>query len=87
MITANTSKAAEVIKRPDLGQLSVGGEADIAVLNLRRGTFGFIDTSGGKMLGDQKARVRADGQGRDSRLGSERYLAAAVERDAGIGAG
>jgi dihydroorotase len=53
-IKANTSKAAEVIKRPDLGRLSVGAEADIAVLNLRRGRFGFIDTSGGKMLGDQK---------------------------------
>ena len=54
VIKANTSKAAEVIKRPDLGRLSVGGEADIAVLNLRRGKFGFIDTSGGRLLGDQK---------------------------------
>jgi dihydroorotase len=54
VIKANTSKAAEVIKRPDLGHLSVGAEADIAVLNLRRGTFGFIDVSGAKMLGDQK---------------------------------
>ena len=54
VITANTSKAAEVIKRPDLGRLSVGGEADIAVLNLRRGTFGFIDTSGGRLLGDRR---------------------------------
>ena len=25
-----------------------------AVLNLRRGTFGFIDTQGGKLVGDQK---------------------------------
>jgi dihydroorotase len=54
VIKANSSKAAEVIKRPDLGHLSVGGEADIAVLNLRRGTFGFIDVSGGKLVGDQK---------------------------------
>jgi dihydroorotase len=54
VIKANTSKAAEVIKRPDLGRLSVGGEADIAVLNLRRGTFGFIDVSGGKLVGDRK---------------------------------
>jgi dihydroorotase len=29
-------------------------EADIAVLNLRRGKFGFIDTAGGWLLGDQK---------------------------------
>jgi dihydroorotase len=54
VIKANSSKAAEVIKRPDLGHLSVGGEADIAVLNLRRGTFGFVDVSGGKLVGDQK---------------------------------
>jgi dihydroorotase len=54
VIKANTSKAAEVIRRPDLGHLSVGAEADIAVLNLQRGKFGFIDVSGAKMLGDQK---------------------------------
>ena len=54
VIKANTSRAADVIKRPDLGRLSVGGEADIAVLNLRRGKFGFIDTAGGRLLGDQK---------------------------------
>src|SRR5687767_12510414 len=50
----NTSRAAEVIKRTDLGHLGVGAEADIAVLNLRRGKFGFIDTQGGKLVGDQK---------------------------------
>ncbi len=54
VIKANTSRAADVIKRPELGRLSVGGEADIAVLNLRRGTFGFIDVSGGKLVGDRK---------------------------------
>lgn len=54
VIKANTSRAAEVIKRPDLGHLGVGAEADLAVLNLRKGKFGFIDTGGGKMLGDQK---------------------------------
>ena len=54
VIRSNTARAAEVIKRPDLGHLGVGAEADIAVLNLRRGTFGFIDTEGGKLTGDQK---------------------------------
>jgi dihydroorotase len=54
VIKANTSRAAEVIKRSDLGHLGVGAEADIAVLNLRKGKFGFIDISGGKMPGDQK---------------------------------
>ena len=54
VIKANTSAAAAVIKRPDLGRLSAGAEADIAVLNLRRGTFGFVDTAGGRFLGTQK---------------------------------
>ncbi len=54
VIKANTSRAAAVIKRPDLGHLGAGAEADIAVLNLRKGTFGFIDTAGGRFVGTQK---------------------------------
>jgi dihydroorotase len=54
VIRSNTAKAAAVIKRSDLGHLGAGAEADIAVLNLRRGTFGFIDVGGGKLPGDQK---------------------------------
>lgn len=54
VIKANTATAAAVIKRPDLGNLSVGSEADLAVLAVRKGTFGFIDTEGGKATGDQK---------------------------------
>ena len=54
VVKANTSRAAEVIKRPDLGHLGVGAEADIAVLRLHRGTFGFVDSGGGRMPGDQK---------------------------------
>jgi dihydroorotase len=54
VIRANTARAAEVIKRTDLGHLAEGADADIAVLNLRRGTFGFVDVGGGKLTGDQK---------------------------------
>jgi dihydroorotase len=54
VIKSNSSKAAEIIKRTDLGHLGVGAEADVAVLNVRRGKFGFIDVSGGKLVGDQK---------------------------------
>ena len=54
VIRSNTATAAAVIKRPDLGHLSAGAEADVAVLRVRRGTFGFIDTGGGKLMGDQK---------------------------------
>jgi dihydroorotase len=54
VIKANTVRAAEVIKRPELGHLTAGAEADIAVLGLRRGEFGFVDSGGNRMLGDQK---------------------------------
>ena len=54
VIRANTARAADVIKRPDLGHLSAGAEADIAILNVRRGKFGFIDSAGNRMAGDQK---------------------------------
>ncbi len=65
VIKANTSRAAEVIKRPDLGHLSVGAEADIAVLNLRKGKFGFVDVGGGKMVGDQKLECELTVKGGD----------------------
>ncbi len=54
VIRANTARAAEVIHRIDLGQLGVGADADIAVLNLRRGAVGFIDTGGGRLPGDRR---------------------------------
>jgi dihydroorotase len=54
VVKANTQRAAEVIKRPELGHLSAGAEADIAVLAVRKGSFGFIDSGGNRMLGDQK---------------------------------
>jgi reactive intermediate/imine deaminase len=54
VIGANTARAAEVIKRADLGHLAVGTEADVAVLALRKGDFGYIDSSGGRLAGTQK---------------------------------
>jgi dihydroorotase len=54
VIKSNTSRAAQVIKRADLGHLGAGAEADVAVFSVRRGKFGFVDVSGGKLLGDQK---------------------------------
>ena len=54
VIAANTAKPAAIIKRDDLGHLGVGTEADVAVLAVRKGEFGFIDSSGGRMKGTQK---------------------------------
>jgi dihydroorotase len=54
VITASTWKPAQVIKREELGHLSVGAIADIAVLNIREGNFGFYDKTGFKINGKQK---------------------------------
>jgi len=49
-----TWNSATSIKREDLGQLSQGAVADIAVLSVRMGSFGFIDTKGNKIAGDRR---------------------------------
>ncbi len=54
VIKASTWKPAQVIKHEELGNLSVGAIADIAILNLREGNFGFYDKTGFKITGKQK---------------------------------
>ncbi len=54
IIFRTTWNPANVIKRPDLGNLSVGAEADIAVFSVRKGDFGFLDIRKTKMKGTQK---------------------------------
>ncbi|MEP7259537.1 MAG: amidohydrolase/deacetylase family metallohydrolase, partial [Flavitalea sp.] len=54
VIKAATVNPAQEIKRPELGNLSVGSEADIAILNLRQGRFGYFDYTGYKIEGDAK---------------------------------
>ena len=45
---------AKAIKREDLGNLSVGAVADIAILGLKTGDFGFVDAGGNRIKGNQK---------------------------------
>lgn len=54
VIAASTWHPAQVIHREELGNLSVGAGADIAVFSLHKGKFGFIDSAGFRMDGDQK---------------------------------
>ena len=49
-----TSNPAKYIQREDLGNLSVGTVADIAVLKLLKGHYGYEDISGKKIEGNQK---------------------------------
>ena len=53
-IARSTWAPANVINKKELGNLSVGTEADIAVFNLRKGDFGFVDVRGTKLKGTQK---------------------------------
>lgn len=54
VIEASTWKPAQVIQRTDLGTLSPGAEADIAVFRLREGNFGFSDVRRTRIEGTRK---------------------------------
>ncbi|MFM9909633.1 MAG: amidohydrolase/deacetylase family metallohydrolase [Chitinophagaceae bacterium] len=54
VITASTWKPAQVIKREELGHLSMGAIADITILTIREGNFGFYDKTGFKVNGTKK---------------------------------
>jgi len=57
VIERTTVNAAKAIRRPALGTLSEGAEADIAVLELERGQFAFIDSGHAKLTGTQRLRA------------------------------
>jgi dihydroorotase len=54
IIRATTWNPALVIKRETMGHLSPGADADVAILNLREGDFGFFDYTGFKVNGNRK---------------------------------
>jgi dihydroorotase len=57
VIRRSTVNPANEIHRPELGTLSVGKDADIAVLELMKGHFGYIDSGVAKM--DANVRLMA----------------------------
>lgn len=54
IVEASTWKPAQVIKKTELGNLSVGAAADIALLKLEKGNFGYYDVRQKKMSGDKR---------------------------------
>ena len=54
VIRASTTNPATQVLRPQLGQIAVGAEADIAVLRLDKGKFGYADAIGGKIEGNER---------------------------------
>ena len=53
-ILKSTVTPAEEIGHPELGNLSKGAEADIAVLSLEEGEFAFVDCGWAKHTGDKR---------------------------------
>ncbi len=56
VIERSTVNPARAIRRPELGKLTEGGEADIALIEVERGRFGYVDSGHGKLIGDRKLR-------------------------------
>ena len=54
VIARSTWAPAELIHRPELGHLSVGAPADVAVLRLRKGKFGLIDAQSVRLDATEK---------------------------------
>jgi len=54
VILRSTWHPAREIKREEFGNLSVGAPADVAVLRVEKGDFGFTDVYGARMKGTQK---------------------------------
>jgi dihydroorotase len=58
VILRSTWNPAQVIKRPELGNLIQEQFADIAVFSLRKGDFGFLDIRNTVLKGTQKLDSR-----------------------------
>jgi dihydroorotase len=54
VIRMSTWNPAKEIKRPLLGNLDPGAEADVTILRVERGNFGFVDSAGAKKSGDKR---------------------------------
>jgi len=54
VLLRGTWNPAQAIRREDLGNLDEGAVADIAVLRLSTGAFGFVDAAGNRIDGDRK---------------------------------
>ncbi|MGE0127924.1 MAG: amidohydrolase/deacetylase family metallohydrolase [Blastocatellales bacterium] len=54
VILRSTWNPAREIKHEELGQLSPGAVADLAVFKLEKGNFGFTDMNGARLRGTQK---------------------------------
>ncbi|GAC1632199.1 MAG: amidohydrolase/deacetylase family metallohydrolase [Candidatus Acidiferrum sp.] len=54
VVQRTTMNPAREIHHEELGQIAVGAVADLALLSVEKGNFGFVDSLGGRMEGHQK---------------------------------
>jgi dihydroorotase len=54
VVACSTWRPAQIIHREQIGHLSVGAIADIAVVRLEKGQFAFVDSYGARMDGTQR---------------------------------
>ena len=59
VIRMSTWAPAQEIQRPELGNLDVGSEADITVLRVEQGHFGFLDSGGARLDGGRRLTAEA----------------------------
>jgi dihydroorotase len=77
VIRASTWTAAQSIHREELGHLSVGALADVAVLEVRNGNFAYADAYGARLEGKQ--RIEAQITLREGRIVWNRNAAGGVD--------
>jgi dihydroorotase len=56
LIERTTVNAARAIHRPELGTLNEGAVADIALIEMEQGKFGFFDAAHERLNGDRRMR-------------------------------
>ena len=54
VVKMSTIAPAMMVNRAEFGHLSVGAKADVAVLKLNKGEFGFLDVRNARFVGTQK---------------------------------
>ncbi len=68
VIEEMTSAPAHEIRHEELGNLSVGAAADVAVFSVERGKFGFVDMNNQRKEGEHKLVCQLTVRGRQGSL-------------------
>ena len=82
VIARSTWNPAREIGQQQLGNLSVGSPADVAVLRLEQGEYGFLDSYGAPAARQPQAHLRDDLARRQDRLRTQRPLSPRLDHAA-----